>query len=98
MPDIGSQRMEALSRLWTLLYQAVIGYVLGIVVGLIALVWTPIDLIWQALSNRDDLSADSLPARWSRRILGWNVDQTSYGLFGGGSGEFYWTPKAKFAI
>ena len=95
---LGEQRSQVGWRLLALIWQATIGYLLAVVVGTIALVWAILDLIWQLLTNRNDLSEDSTPAQWASRTVGWSADQTVFFLTGGGSGSFYATPKAKFAL
>lgn len=85
-----SQRKQALGRLWALLWQFTVGYVIAIVIGVIGTVWATVDLVWQLLSGRNDLSEGSTPAQWVSRALMWSAGQTIYGLTGGGDGQ--WVP------
>ncbi|WP_337653287.1 hypothetical protein [Halomontanus rarus] len=85
-----SQRKRALGRIWALIWQATIGYVLAIVIGIIGAIWATIDLLWSLISGRDDLSSSSTPAQWVSRTVSWSAGQTVYGLTGAGSGK--WEP------
>ncbi len=83
-----SMRMQALGRIWALLWQAVIGYVLAIVIGVVATVWMVIDVLWQLILGSDGLSKDATPAKWVKRTLEWSMGQTLYSITGGGDGEW----------
>lgn len=85
-----SQRTEALWRIWAFLWIAVVGYLLALVVTIVAIIWAPIDIVWQLLSGRDDLSTDRAPARAISATLSWSVGQTIYALTGGGDES--WRP------
>ena len=79
-----SQRTEALWRIWTIIWMAVIGYVLMFVISIVALVWMILDILWQLITGRDDLSTDRAPARAVDATLSWSVGQTIFALTGGG--------------
>lgn len=79
-----SERRTALGRAWALLWIGVIGYLLGAIILTVAVIWGIIDLVWSFITGRDDLSAESRPARLVSDTLEWVVGQTVYGLTGGG--------------
>ncbi|WP_254810602.1 hypothetical protein [Natronosalvus amylolyticus] len=85
-----SQRTQALGRVWSLLWQFTVGYVLALIIGIIAMIWAILDLLWQLISGRNDFSEDSLPAQWVSRTISWNATQTIYGLTGGADRK--WRP------
>ena len=85
-----SQRRQALGRIWAFLWIAVIGYVLTLIVSIIAMIWAPVDIIWQLITGRDDLSTDRAPARAISATFSWSVGQTVYALTGGGDER--WRP------
>ncbi len=85
-----SKRIEALWRLWTLVWQATVGGVLNFVVGILALVWAIVDLLWQLIAGSDGLPADSTPGQWVSRTLSWTTQQTIYVITGAGDGQ--WRP------
>jgi len=84
------KRTDALVRVWTLLYQSFIGYLLLSVVGIVALVWMIVDVIWQLIVGSDGLSAGSGLAMQVEMAFDWSVNQTVYALTGGGDGSFRW--------
>lgn len=77
-------------RLWALIWQAILGYLVSIVIGLIALVFMVVDLIIELLANRDGLSRTSKPGEWVERFIMWSVEQTLFSITG--KGEFEWWP------
>ncbi|WP_123619167.1 hypothetical protein [Halorubrum sp. CSM-61] len=85
-----SQRKQALERVWTFLWQTVVGWVILLVTMFIATIWAIIDIIWQFVSGRNDLSENSTAAVWVSRVLSWNTDQTIFVFTGGGDGG--WRP------
>lgn len=89
--DIGTYRKQALWRLWAILWQVSVGYVISIVIGIVGLVFAVIDLLVELVANRDGLRSSSTPAKWVHNALKWSFEQTSYSLTG--KGEFEWFPK-----
>jgi hypothetical protein len=83
MASIGEQRYDAGERIWTLLWQGTVGYVLTAIIAIIGTVWAFVDLLWSAVTNRDDLKSDSKPAKWVSATFNWSIGQTIYGLTGG---------------
>jgi hypothetical protein len=95
---LGDQRTQVGWRVLALLWQGVIGYLLVLVIGTIAAIWALVDLIWQLVTNRNDLSEDSTPAQWVSMTAGWSADQTVFGLTGGASKEFQALPSKSTAL
>ena len=79
-----SERRQALGRIWTLLWIAVVGYVLTVIVMIIAAIWAILDIAWQLISGRNTFSEDRSPARLTRATVKWAAGQTVYGLTGAG--------------
>lgn len=84
------KRRDALLRVWTLLYQATVGYLAALVIGVIALVWMVVDVIWQLIFGSDGLSSSSMLAMQVSDSFEWAAGQTVYAVTGGGDGEFRW--------
>lgn len=84
-----SQRMEALWRIAAFLYGLLASFVTSIVT-FVGIIWMIVDLAWQLLSGRNDLSENSYPARLVSGTLRWNVDLLVFSLTG--DGEMQWLP------
>jgi len=82
--------MQALGRLWTFAWQAVVGYALFIVISIVATIWGLVDIVWQLVTGWNTFSENSTPARWVSITFEWAVGQTLYGLLGAGDGK--WRP------
>lgn len=83
-----SNRTDAAMRIWALLWQFTIGYVLAIVIGVVGTVWAVVDLLWQLITGGDGLSSSATPAQWVSRTLMWSAGQTIYGITGGSDGQW----------
>lgn len=77
-------------RIWALIWQATVGYVATIVIGLIAFVWAIVDLLWQLVLGSDGLDSSSTTATHIGDAFRWSVGQTLFTITGGGDGEFRW--------
>jgi hypothetical protein len=88
--NIGSQRTQSLWRVVAFVYGLLVSFVTSIVVT-VGFIWGVIDVIWQFITDRNDLSERSLPARIVTGVLRWNVDLLTFALTG--DGEMQWLPK-----
>ncbi len=84
------ERADALWRVLALVWQATLGYVALGIVGIIAIVWMVLDVIWQLITGRDGLDANSTIASQVEMAFEWSVGQTVFALTGGGDGSFRW--------
>jgi hypothetical protein len=87
--SIGDQRSEAVWRILAVLYGMVVSFITSIV-ATIGIIWAVVDVVWQLLSNRNDLAEDSRPAMFVYNVLQWNLDLFVFALTG--KGEFRWLP------
>lgn len=85
-----SQRTQAGWRILSAAYGATVGATITGVVGLVAIVWGVVDILWQLLTNRNDLSENSTPAKVVYNTLHWNLDL--FVFFATGEGMFQWLP------
>lgn len=83
-----SQRMQALGRLWTALWQLTVGWLITVIVTSLGTIWAIVDIIWQLVSGRNDLSESSAPAMVVGDTLRWNATQMTYAFTGGGDGRW----------
>ena len=86
----GEQRGQALWRILAFFYGATITTLLTAVVTVVGLIWGIIDILWQLVTNRNDLGETSTPARVVEGVLMWNVRLLVYSLTG--AGRFEWLP------
>lgn len=89
-PDRGGMRMDALVRVFALLWAWVVGAILGSIAFFVGLVWMVIDVVWQLITGREGLDAGGMLASWLQGIVQWGAMQTNYALFG--DGEFKLLP------
>ena len=89
--ELGAQRKRALWRLWAFIWLAGFGYVLGIILGLLALIWGAADLLLSLVFNRDGLSSDSMPARVLRSWFDWQRQLSAFAITG--AGGMVWFPR-----
>lgn len=87
---MASKRVDALVRVWALLWAYVVGSIIAGVVFIVGLIWMLVDVVWQLIAGSDGLSATSMPAQWVQATFMWIAGQTNYALTG--SGEFMWLP------
>lgn len=85
-----SKRTDALWRVWALIWQTLMGYIVSIVIGIVAIVWMLIDIIWQLIAGSDGLDSNSTIATHVGDAVRWSAGQTIYAVTGGGDGEFRW--------
>lgn len=81
------QRSQALWRILAFLYAITVAAVISGVVGFVAFIWGVIDIAWQLISGRNDLSENSRPAKIVVSTLQWNLDLTIYAFVGKGRFE-----------
>jgi hypothetical protein len=85
------KRVDALWRLWALIWQATFGYLALGIIAIVALLWMIVDVAWQLVTGRDGLSSMSTVAMQVENAFDWTAGQTVFALTGGGDGWFYWT-------
>lgn len=85
-------RMEALVRVWALIWVSIIGYFGGIVFGAVAMVFMVLDVLWQAITGRDGLDPNGRVGSAIVDFYEWVVGQSLFALVGAGDGEFCWHP------
>jgi hypothetical protein len=90
--DRGGMRMDALVRVFALVWAWVVGGILGSIAFLVGLGWMVIDVVWQLITGREGLDAGGMLASWLQGIVQWGAMQTNYALFG--DGEFQLLPSA----
>ncbi|ELZ96593.1 hypothetical protein [Haloferax sulfurifontis] len=88
--QLGTYRRRALWRVWAMVWQLTVGYVVTFVIGILGVVFAVIDLLAELVLNRDGLRSSSTVGRWVHYSLEWSFEQTSYSLTG--KGEFEWLP------
>lgn len=88
--DRGGLRMDALLRVFALIWAWFFGAILGSIAFTIGLLWMVLDVLWQLITGREGLSASGMLASWLQGIVQWGAMQTNYALFG--DGEFKLLP------
>lgn len=78
-------RVDALKRVFSLLWVYTVGGLITTVVFFIGLLWMIVDVVWQLIVGSDGLSATSMPAQWVKGTFMWIAGQTNYALTGSGS-------------
>jgi len=78
-------RVDALKRVFSLLWVYTVGGVITTVVFVIGLLWMLVDVVWQLIVGSDGLSATSTPAQWVKGTFMWVAGQTNYALTGSGN-------------
>jgi hypothetical protein len=86
------QRKQAVWRILALLYGTTVASLISTVVLIVGFVWGIVDILWQLLSGRNDLSETSKPATIVEATLMWNVSLLVFALTGGGPGRLEWLP------
>jgi hypothetical protein len=86
------QRAEAVWRILAAIYGLTIAAIVSTIVFAIGVVWGIVDVIWQLVTDRNDLSEDSTPAMVVGGTLRWNVEMLIFALTGGGPGRLKWLP------
>ena len=89
--ELGEQRKRALWRVWAVIWLGGFGYVLGLILGLLALIWGAADLLLSLVFNRDGLSSDSMPARVLRSWFDWQRQLSAFAITG--AGGMIWFPR-----
>ncbi|QCW05229.1 hypothetical protein [Natrinema pallidum] len=84
------QRSQALWRIVAFVYGITVAALISGIVSIVALAWGVVDIFWQLLTGRNDLSEDSRPATIVTETLQWNLDLTIYAFVGKGSMQ--WLP------
>ena len=97
MSRIGDQRTQSLSRTWTFIWAIFIGSLIVQVVAVVAVVWGLVDVLWQFLTNRNDLDERSTPARLVSATINWWAGQFVYAVTGGGQGRWHAIPRFDMA-
>ncbi|UTF52752.1 hypothetical protein [Natronosalvus rutilus] len=83
-----SMRKQAIVRLWALIWQFTVGYVLTIVVMIVGNIWMVIDLLWQLLLGSEGLSSGSSVGSYIESFWMWSAGQTVFAMTGGGDGKW----------
>ncbi|WP_153952738.1 hypothetical protein [Halosegnis longus] len=83
-------RAQALWRIIALVWQATVGYIVVVLVGLVALVWMLLDIIWQLLLGSEGLDEDGRAGMLVSSAFSWAIGQTIFALTGGGDEWFRW--------
>lgn len=78
-------------RIWTLLYQTFIGWIISSIVIFFAFILAPIDLLLQLITGWEIFASNGTIFGYVNRTLTWNAGQIGYGLTGAGRG-FKWIP------
>jgi|GEM_PF-967184 len=87
-----SQRSQAVWRVLAFLYAITVGAFVTGIVTMVAMIWGLIDVVWQFLTNRNDLGEDSKPAAVVKGTLRWNIEMMVFAFTGGGPKRLEWTP------
>jgi hypothetical protein len=90
--DRGGMRMDALLRVFALLWAWFAGAILGSIAFFVGILWMVPDVLWQLVTGREGLDAGGRLASWLQGIVQWGAMQTNYALFG--DGEFKLLPSA----
>jgi len=77
-------RVDALLRVFALLWVYTVGALISTVVFFIGLLWMIADVVWQLIVGSDGLSSTSTPANWVKGTFMWIAGQTNYALTGSG--------------
>lgn len=78
--------MDALMRVFALLWQAVVGWVVSLALAFIAIPLMVLDVLWQLITGMEGFAPDGTAFGWVQRSIMWNAGQANYAITG--SGEF----------
>lgn len=92
---LGEQRSQAGWRVLAFIYAIILSSTVTPVITIIGVIWMVIDVLWQALSNKNTLSEDSRPAMIVGGVLRWNVEMLIFAISGGGPKKLEWTPLSR---
>lgn len=87
---LGSYREDALMRVLAFLWAFVAAFVVGIV-GIIALIWGLIDVVWQLVFNSEGLDETGFAPEFVANTFWWAVDLEVYAFTG--RKKFMWLPE-----
>jgi len=87
-----SQRSQAVWRVLAFFYAITVGAFVTSIVSLVAMIWGLIDVAWQLVTNRNDLSEDSKPATVVKGTLRWQLGLFVFAFTGGKPKRLEWTP------
>ncbi|SDJ33060.1 hypothetical protein SAMN05216226_102160 [Halovenus aranensis] len=87
-----AQRSQALWRILALLYGMTIAAFISGIVTLVGFIWMLVDIPWQLITGRNDLSEDSGPASLVSTTILWNTEMLIFSLTGGGPKRLVWLP------
>lgn len=90
-----AQRSQAIWRVLAFLYGITVASLVTTVVAIVGILWMIIDIPWQLLSGRNDLSETSRPAMIVEETLLWNIQMLIFALTGGGPKKLEWTPMSE---
>ena len=86
------QRAEAVWRILAAIYAFTIASIISTVVLVIGAIWGVVDVVWQLITGRNDLSENSTPAMIIKETLRWHINMLIFALTGGGPGCLEWLP------
>ena len=86
------QRAEAVWRILAAIYAFTVASILTTIVFVIGAIWGIVDVIWQLISGRNDLSENSTPATIVGGTFRWQIEMLIFALTGGGPGRLEWLP------
>jgi len=87
-----AQRSQGVWRIIAFAYALTIGAFVSGIVTMIGIVWGAIDVVWQIITGRNDLSEDSKPAKIVSGTLMWNIEMIVFATTGGGPKRLEWFP------
>ncbi len=83
-------RAQALWRIIALVWQATVGYIVVVLVSLLAVVWMLLDIVWQLVAGSEGLDENGRAGMLVSSAFKWAYGQTVFALTGGGDGWFRW--------
>ena len=86
------QRYQALWRILAAIYAFTIASIVTAIAFVVGFVYGIVDVLWQLVSDRDDLSEDSKPAMIIGETLRWQIEMLIFAFTGGGPKRLIWLP------
>lgn len=87
---VGRNRAQAFWRIVALVLYGSVGWILGTIAILAALLWMLVDVVLQLVLNSGGWSKGGRGSEWLERLYYWQIDILDWILFG--SGSFPWLP------